>query len=61
MKTNKQELKQVASQNLSDIDFQYFINLYKKSTAKPHPFLVNDNTLALDNPSRFRKILIEII
>ena len=30
---NKQELKQIASKNSSDIDFQDFINLYKKCTA----------------------------
>ena len=30
---NKQELKQIASQNSSDIDFQDFINLYKKCAA----------------------------
>ena len=58
---NKRELKQIASQNSSDIDFQDFINLYKKCTAKPYPFLVIDNTLASDNPSRFRKNLIERI
>ena len=52
---NKREIKQIASQNSSDIDFQDFINLYKKCTAKPHYFLVIDNTLASDNPSRFRK------
>ena len=30
---NKRELKQIASQNSSDIDFQDFINLYKKCAA----------------------------
>ena len=28
--------KQIASQNSSDIDFQDFINLYKKCTAKSY-------------------------
>ena len=51
----KWEFKQTASKSPSDIDFQDFINLYKKCTAKPHYFLVIDNTLASDNPSRFRK------
>ena len=37
------------------IDFQYFINIYKKCTAKPFSFLVIDTTLASDNPSRLRK------
>ena len=39
----------------SDIDFQDFINLYKKSTEKPHSFLITDTTLQSDNPLRFRK------
>ena len=37
------------------------MNLYKKCTAKPYSFLVIDTTLALDNPLRFRKNLLEII
>ena len=35
---NKQKLKQTASQNLSDIGFEDFMNLYKKRTEKPHFF-----------------------
>ena len=35
------------------------MNLYKKCTAKPCYFLVTDATLASDNPSRFRKNLLE--
>ena len=31
---NKKELQQTASNHLSDIDFQDFLNLYKKCTAK---------------------------
>ena len=32
---NKQELQQIAFNHSSDIDFQDFMHLYKKSTAKP--------------------------
>ena len=35
---NKQKLKQIASQNLSDIGFEDFMNLYKKRTEKPYFF-----------------------
>ena len=35
------------------------MNLYKRCTAKPYSFLVIDTTLALDNPSRVRKNLLE--
>ena len=52
---NKQELKQVASHNSSDIDFQDFMNLYKTCTEKPYSFFVIDNTLASDNSLHFRK------
>ena len=37
------------------------MNLYKKCTAKPYPFLVIGATLASDRPSRFRKNLLERI
>ena len=58
---NKRERKRIASQNSSDVDFQDFINHYKQSMAKPYSSLVIDNTLASDNPSRFRKNFIERI
>ena len=58
---NKQELKQLAYQNSSDIDFQDFISLYDKCTVKPYSFLLTDNTFASDNPSRSRNNLIELI
>ena len=54
---NKRELQQIAFSNSSDIDFQEFMNLYKKCTAKPYYFLLIDTTLASDNSSRFRKNL----
>ena len=58
---NKWELQQITFNNSSDIDFKDFINLYKKCTAKPYSFLVIDATLASDNPSRFRKNLLDRI
>ena len=58
---NKQELKQTASQNSIDIDFQDFISLYKKCAAKPYSFLVIDATLASGNVLHFRKTLVERI
>ena len=58
---NKRELQQIAFNHSSDIDFQDFMNLYKKCTAKPCYFLVIDTTLASDNSSRFRKNLLERI
>ena len=58
---NKEELEQIAYNHSSDIDSKEFTNLYKKCTAKPYSFLAIDDTLALDNPLRFRKNFLEII
>ena len=58
---DKIDLQQIAFNHSSDIDFQDFMNLYKKCTAKPYAFLVIDTTLALDNSSHFRKNLSERI
>ena len=57
---NKRELQQIALNHSSDISTKDFINIYKKCTAEPYSFLVNDTTLASDNPLRFRKNLFNI-
>ena len=57
---NKRELQQIAISHSSDIDFKDFIKIYKKCTDKPYSFLVNDTTLASDDPLRFRKNLYNI-
>ena len=47
MKTpNKRELQKVAFNYSSDIDFEDYMYLYKKCTAKLNWFLVTDTTLA---------------
>ena len=53
---NKRELRQIGLNHSSDISSKDFIKIYKKYTAEPYSFLVNDATLASDNPLRFRKI-----
>ena len=54
---NKRELQQIAINHSSDISTKDFANIYRKCTAEPYSFLVNDATLASDNPLRFRKNL----
>ena len=54
---NKRELQQIAFNHSSDIDFQDFMNLYKKCTSKPYSFFVIDTTLAPGNSLRLRKNL----
>ena len=58
---NKRELQQIAFNDSPDIDFQDFMNLYKKCTTKPYSFFVIDTTLASDSPLRFRENLVETI
>ena len=52
---NKRELQQIALNHSLDISSKYFIKIHKKY---PYPFLVNDATLASDNPLKFRKIFL---
>ena len=54
---NRRELREIAINHSSDISAKDFINIYREYTAEPYSFLVNDTTLASDNPLRFRKIL----
>ena len=58
---NKREIQQSAFNHSSEIGFQDFMNLYKKSIAKPYSFLVIDNTIASDSSSGFRENLLETI
>ena len=56
---NKRELQHIPLNYSSDIDFKDFMKIYKKCIAEPYSFLVNDTTLPLNNPLRFRKNLLE--
>ena len=42
---NRRGLQQIALNHSSDIDFKNLIKIYKKCTAEPYSFLVNDTTL----------------
>ena len=57
---NKRELQQIAINHSSDINTKDFANIYRKCTDEPYSFLVNDTTLASNNPLRFRKNLFGI-
>ena len=54
---NKRESQQIALNHSSEIDFKDFMKIYKKYPKEPYSFLVNDTTLPLDDPLRFRKNL----
>ena len=55
---NKGELQRIAINHSSDINSKDFITVYKKCTAEAYTFLVNDTTLASDNPLRLEKIFL---
>ena len=57
---NKSELQKIALNHSSDISTKDFIKIYKKYTTEPYSFLVNDATLASDNPLRLRKNVFNI-
>ena len=58
--SNKRELQQIAINRSSDSNTKDFTNIYRECTAEPYSFLVNDTTLASNNPLRLRKILFNI-
>ena len=47
---NKRELQQIAINHSSDISTKDFTNIYRECTAEPYSCLVNDTTLASNNP-----------
>ena len=56
---NKREVQQIASNQSSDIDLKHFIKIFRKYTAKPYSFFVNDTNLPSDHPLRFRNNLLD--
>ena len=57
---NEIELQEIALKHSSDIDLKYFMKIYRKCTAEPYPFLVDDTALPFDNPVLFRKHILKI-
>ena len=56
---NRRELQEIARNHSSDNSNKDFANIYRKCTVEPYSFLVNDTTLAPDNPLRFRKLFLK--
>ena len=57
---NKRELQQIAINHSSDTSTKDFTNIYRECTVEPYSILVNDTTLASNNPLRFRKSIFNI-
>ena len=47
---NKLEVQQIALNHSSNIDLKDFIKIYKKSTAEPYSYFVDNTTLPSGNP-----------
>ena len=58
--SNKRELQQIALNHSSDNNSKDSIKIYKKYSAEPYSFLVNDTMFGWDNPLTFRKNLFNI-
>ena len=58
---NKKDLHEIASNHSSNIDFKDFMKIYKKCTAEPYSFLVNETILPSGNPLKFRNNLLEYL
>ena len=56
---NKRKFQRIAINHSSDIEFKYFMQLYRKYTAEPYSFLFNNETLPSNNPLRFKLNLLE--
>ena len=54
---NKKELQNVAITYSVDIDYKYFMKIYRECTKEPYSFLTIDITLPASDPLRFRKNL----
>ena len=60
IKTNNgKKLQNIAINHSADIDYQYFMKIYRECTKEPFNFLTVDTTLPASNPLRFRKNLFE--
>ena len=57
---NKRKISEIAINYSSDISTKDFINIYRECTAEQYSFLVNDTTLASNNPLRLRKFFLNI-
>ena len=55
----KKESQNIAINNSTDIDYKYFMKIYRECTKKPNSFLTTDTTLTASDYSGFRKKLFQ--
>ena len=56
---NNRELKNIAINHSTDIDYQDFKKIYRECTKESYDFLIIDTTLPASDPLRFRKNLFD--
>ena len=56
--SSKRKFQQIASNNLSGIDFEDFVETLNGYAEELYSLLVNDTALSSDNPLWFRKSLL---
>ena len=52
---NRKELQNIAISHSEDIDYNDFMNIYRKCTKELYSFLTIDTTLPASDPLRFKK------
>ena len=52
---SKREVQHIADNHSGDIDYKYFLNIYRKYTIESYSFLTIDTTLSANNPLLYRK------
>ena len=58
---NRRELQNIAINHFANIDYKYFMKIYRECTKEPYSFLTIDTTLPGSDPLRFRKNLLILL
>ena len=58
---NRIELKSIVIDHSADIDYNDFMEIYRKCTREPFNFLTIDTTFPASDPLRFRKNLFRFL
>ena len=56
--TNNRKLEYIAKSHSADIDYKYFVKIYRECTKEPYSFFTIDITLPASDPLRFRENLL---
>ena len=51
---NRRELKQIAINHSADINYKFFLKIYRNCKKEPYSFLTINATLPANDPIRFR-------